>query len=112
VAQVRGGRAGAGVARWARRGRRELDELTVTCDRGDFAEYFRLRRELSELEGEAARQRSASQRAAAIASLGQLRRGDIIRVPGGRRAGMAVVLDPGIGAPGRRADSLPLPLVL
>jgi ATP-dependent RNA helicase HelY len=111
-AQFQADRAVAGVARAAQRGHRELDELTVTCDRGDFAEYFRLRRELSEQEGEAARQRSANQRAAAVASLGQLRRGDIIRVPGGRRAGMAVVLDPGIGAPARRADTPPAPLVL
>jgi ATP-dependent RNA helicase HelY len=111
-AQFQADRAVAGVARSAQRGRRELDELTVTCDRGDFAEYFRLRRELSEQEGEAARQRSANQRAAAVTSLGQLRRGDIIRVPGGRRAGVAVVLDPGAGAPGPRAGTLPLPLVL
>ena len=111
-AQFQAGRAVAGVARAAQRGRRELGELTVACDRGDFGEYFRLRRELSEQEGEAARQRAASQRAAAIASLGHLRRGDIIKVPGGRRAGVAVVLDPGVGAPGRRADSLPVPLVL
>src|SRR6516165_8731402 len=111
-AQFQADRAVAGVARAAQRGRRELDELAVTCDRGDFAEYFRLRRELSEQEGEAARQRSANQRAAAVASLGQLRRGDIIRVPGGRRAGLAVVLDPGIGAPARRAETPPVPLVL
>ncbi|HSR25813.1 MAG TPA: helicase-related protein, partial [Candidatus Eisenbacteria bacterium] len=111
-AQFQADRAVAGVARSAQRGRRELDELTVTCDRGDFAEYFRLRRELSEREGEASRQRAAAQRAEAVASLSQLRRGDIIKVPGGRRAGMAVVLDPGVPAPGRRADSLPLPLVL
>jgi len=111
-AQFQADRAVAGVARAAQRGRRELDELTVACDRGDFAEYFRLRRELSQQEGEAARQRSANQRAAAVASLGQLRRGDIIRVPGGRRAGVAVVLEPGAGAPGRRADNPPAPLVL
>jgi len=111
-AQFQADRAVAGVARAAQRGRRELDELTVTCDRGDFAEYFRLRRELSQQEGDAARQRAANQRTAAVASLGQLRRGDIIRVPGGRRAGMAVVLEPGIAAPGRRADNPPVPLVL
>ena len=88
----------------------ELEKLAVTCDRGDFAEYFRLRRNLSELEGDAARQRGAAQRAEAVSSLSQLRRGDIIKVPGGRRAGMAVVLDPGVPAPGR--GSLPVPLVL
>ncbi len=111
-AQFQADRAVADVARSAQRGRAELDRLTVTCDRGDFTEYFRLRRSLSELEGEAARQRSAAQRAEAIASLTQLRRGDIIKVPGGRRAGVAVVLEPGVPAPGRRADSLPTPLVL
>jgi ATP-dependent RNA helicase HelY len=112
-AQFQADRAVADVARSARRGREQLDKLTVTCDCGDFAEYFRLRQELSELEGRAARQRAAAQRAAAVASLGELRRGDIIRVPGGRRAGMAVVLDPGVPAgPGRRADNVPLPLVL
>jgi ATP-dependent RNA helicase HelY len=111
-AQFQADRAVADVARSAQRGREELDRLTVTCDRGDFTEYFRLRRSLSELEGEAARQRSTAQRAEAIASLSQLRRGDIIKVPGGRRAGMAVVLEPGVPAPGRRADGLPTPLVL
>src|SRR5215467_12651953 len=111
-AQFQADRAVAEVARSAERGRQELEKLTVTCDRGDFAGYFRLRRELSEQEGEAARQRSANQRAAAVASLGRLRRGDIIKVPGGRRAGMAVVLEPGTGAPGRHADTLPVPLVL
>ena len=109
-AQFQADRAVADVARSAQRGRQELEKLAVTCDRGDFAEYFRLRRNLSELEGDAARQRAAAQRAEAVSSLSQLRRGDIIKVPGGRRAGMAVVLDPGVPAPGR--GSLPVPLVL
>jgi ATP-dependent RNA helicase HelY len=111
-AQFQADRAVADVAASAERGRAELDALTVTCDLGDFAEYIRLRRELSELEGESAKQRAAAQRAAALASLGQLRRGDIIRVPGGRRAGTAVVLDPGVPAPARRAEGPPSPLVL
>src|SRR6516225_9729171 len=112
-AQFQADRAVVDVARQAQRGREQLEKLTVHCDRGDFAEYFRLRRELSERETAASRQRAAAQRAAAVASLGELRRGDIIRVPGGRRAGMAVVLDPGVPAgPSRRADNVPLPLVL
>ena len=109
-AQFQADRAVADVARSAERGRQELEKLAVTCDRGSFAEYFQLRRNLSEMEGDAARQRSAAQRAEAITSLSQLRRGDIIKVPGGRRAGVAVVLDPGVPAPGR--GGLPLPLVL
>jgi ATP-dependent RNA helicase HelY len=94
-AQFQADRAVADVARSAQRGRQELEKLTVTCDRGDFGEYYQLRRNLSEMEGDAARRRSAAQRAEAATSLSQLRRGDIIRVPGGRRAGVAVVLDPG-----------------
>ena len=94
-AQFQADRAVVGIARQARRSRQALAELAVSCDRGDFAEYARLRKELSELEGAAARQRSAARRAEALRSLQALRRGDIIRVPGGRRPGIAVVLDPG-----------------
>jgi len=110
-AQFQADRGAVGIARQARRGRQALDDLTVTCDLGDFAEYEELRRELSGQEGEAARQRSAARRGEALRSLEQLRRGDIIRVPSGRRAGIAVVLDPGTA--GRAAtENVPLPLVL
>jgi ATP-dependent RNA helicase HelY len=110
-AQFQADRGVAGIIRQARRSRQALDDLTVTCDRGGFAEYDELRQELSSREGEAARQRSAARRAEALRSLEQLRRGDVIQVPSGRRAGVAVVLDPGI--PGRGAtENLPMPLVL
>ncbi|HCU95516.1 MAG TPA: RNA helicase, partial [Actinobacteria bacterium] len=95
-AQFQADRAVVGIARQARRSRQALADLSVSCDRGDFTEYARLRRELSELEGATARDRSAARRAEALRSLENLRRGDIIRVPGGRRAGLAVVLDPGL----------------
>jgi ATP-dependent RNA helicase HelY len=95
-AQFQADRAVVGIARQARRSRQALADVTVSCDRGDFAEYARLRKEISELEGSAARQRSAARRAEALRSLEGLRRGDIIQVPGGRRAGVAVVLDPGL----------------
>ncbi|HXZ77649.1 MAG TPA: DEAD/DEAH box helicase, partial [Streptosporangiaceae bacterium] len=125
-AQFQADRAVVGIARQAQRSRQALAELAVSCDRGDFAEYARLRRELSELEGAAARQRSSARRAEALRSLQALRRGDVIRVPGGRRPGIAVVLDPGQAGLGRgrhdesraaRPDRLPgdggpLPLVL
>jgi ATP-dependent RNA helicase HelY len=125
-AQFQADRAVVGIARQAQRSRQALAELAVSCDRGDFAGYARLRRELSELEGAAARQRSAARRAEALRSLQALRRGDVIRVPGGRRPGIAVVLDPGQAGLGRgrhdesraaRPDRLPgdggpLPLVL
>ena len=104
-AQFQADRAVVGIARQARRSRQVLAEETVSCDRGDFAEYARLRRELSDLEGAAARQRSSVRRAEALRSLQALRRGDIIRVSGGRRAGIAVVLDPGLSAAGRKEAS-------
>jgi ATP-dependent RNA helicase HelY len=68
----------------------------MTCDQGDFAEYAQLRRTLSYREGDLSRARASSRRAEAARSLALLRPGDIIRVPGGRRAGLAVVLQPGL----------------
>ena len=70
-----------------------------------IARRARRDRELSELEGAAARQRSAARREEALRSLQALRRGDIIRVPGGRRAGIAVVLDPGLSASAGRKEA-------
>src|SRR5436190_15012059 len=104
-AQFQADRAVVGIARQARRDREALAELAVSCDRGDFAEYARLRKELSDLEGAAARQRSAARREDALRSLQALRRGDIIQVPGGRRAGIAVVLDPGLSAAAGRKEA-------
>jgi ATP-dependent RNA helicase HelY len=106
-AQFQADRAVVGTARQARRSRQAMDEAAVSCHLGDFAEYAAIRRELSQREGDHARQRSASRRAEAAASLQQLRRGDIIRVPSGRRAGIAVVLE--VFASGKDE---PMPLVL
>src|SRR5258708_5064806 len=92
-AQFQADRAVVGIARQAQRIRRSIEELDVRCHLGDFAGYLAIRRELSQREGDQARQRSAARRAEAMASLEQLRRGDIIRVPGGRRAGVALVLE-------------------
>ena len=106
-AQFQADRAVVGIARQAAAVRKAMREAVVSCDRGDFAEYTAIRQDLSRREGEQARQRSADRRAEAISSLRRLRRGDIIQVPSGRRAGIAVVLDP--FADGK--DD-PLPLVL
>jgi ATP-dependent RNA helicase HelY len=94
-AQFQADRGVVGLTTQLRRLRSSMDELTekMTCDKGDFAEYAGLRHSLSELERGASRERAASRRAEALRSLSQLRRGDIIRVPSGRRQGFAVVLD-------------------
>ena len=69
---------------------RAMDDLAaaMSCEKGDFAEYAQLRRSLTEREGDLSRARASSRRAEAARSLAQLRPGDIIRVPGGRRAGL------------------------
>src|SRR5215831_17247132 len=92
-AQFQADRAVVGIARQARRLRDAMADLAVHCDRGDFAEYARLRAELTQRERELSKHRSAARRAAVVESLAALTRGDVIVVPGGRRAGTAVVLE-------------------
>jgi ATP-dependent RNA helicase HelY len=98
-AQFQADRGVLDLTRQVRRNKETMAELAenMTCDRGDFTEYAALRQELSDLEGDLSRRRAIARRTEAARSLEVLRRGDIIRVPGGRRAGMAVVLEPGPG---------------
>ena len=115
-AQFQADRAVVGIARQARRSRAALAELGPVCELGDYAGYHALRQELSAREAAASRERSADRWTQARQSLERLRRGDIILVPGGRRPGLAVVLDPGLTGPGRASAppgaNDPLPLVL
>jgi ATP-dependent RNA helicase HelY len=109
-AQFQADRAVVGLARQVHKNEEALAGYAeaATCHLGDFMEYARLRRGLSDREAELARQRSSARRAEAARSLERLRRGDVIMVPTGRRAGVAVVLDAGLA---RRSDG-PAPLVL
>ncbi len=68
----------------------------MTCHLGDFVEYSGLREQLSRREKELAKRSSAAEREEVSQSLTRLRRGDVIVVPAGRRAGPAVVVDPGV----------------
>jgi ATP-dependent RNA helicase HelY len=65
----------------------------MRCDRGDFGEYHELRRRVTERERELSRRARSERRAEAAASLEKLRKGDVIAVPSGKRAGLAVVVD-------------------
>jgi ATP-dependent RNA helicase HelY len=105
-AQFQADRGVVGLTRQVRKNRQAMAELAaaMTCEKADFAEYAQIRRSLSEREGDLSRARATSRRAEAARSLSLLRPGDIIRVPGGRRAGMAVVLQPGLH-PARGSDS-------
>jgi ATP-dependent RNA helicase HelY len=107
-AQFQADRGVVGLARQAAHLREQIASLSVRCDRGDIEDYDGLRRELSQLEREESRQRSAARQAEAIASVEKLRPGDIISVPGGRRAGIVVVLQPGRAS----AGGGPQPLVM
>jgi ATP-dependent RNA helicase HelY len=95
-AQFQADRGVVGLARRLRRLREQADGQArqVSCDRGDFMEYAEMRRRLSDSERGATKGRASAQRAEARRVLAALKRGDIIRVPSGRRAGLAVVLNP------------------
>jgi ATP-dependent RNA helicase HelY len=113
-AQFQADRGVVGPARQIRRNRQAMAELAtaMTCEKGDFAEYAEIRKNLSEREGDLSRARATSRWAEAARSLSLLRPGDIIRVPGGKRAGLAVVLQPGLHPAGNERPSGPGPLVL
>ena len=99
-AQFQADRAVVGMARQVRRNEEALEGYreAMTCHLGDFEEYARLRRSLKERENELSRRGAQARRAEAAQSLETLKAGDVIAVPGGRRAGLAVVLDPGVHA--------------
>ena len=65
---------------------------SMTCHLGDFTSYAGLRNQIRDIEKEGARARSASRRAEAAVSLEKLRPGDVIKIPGGRRSGYAIVI--------------------
>ncbi|PWU62400.1 RNA helicase, partial [Micromonospora globispora] len=95
-AQFQADRSVVGLARQVQRNTETIEAYGVeaTCHHGDFDEYFALRVAIADRERAIARQGQSQRKAAAVASLERLRVGDVIRVPSGRRAGLAVVLDP------------------
>ncbi|MBS2961643.1 DEAD/DEAH box helicase [Actinocrinis puniceicyclus] len=99
-AQFQADKAVVGLTRQLRRNQEALDGYreAMSCHLGDFDEYMGLRRALSEREAELSRQGATQRRAAAASALETLKTGDIIVVPSGRKAGLAVVLDPGLDA--------------
>jgi ATP-dependent RNA helicase HelY len=100
-AQFQADRAVVGLARQVHRHDEAISgyEEAMVCERGSVAEYAGLRRQLSRRETEISKDRSSQRRAQASDSLRKLRLGDVIRVPSGRRAGLAVVLSEGSAVP-------------
>jgi ATP-dependent RNA helicase HelY len=110
-AQFQADRNVVGLARQVRRNQAALDGLTaeVECDRGSALEYDQLRREIRDREKRLSREGAAQTRADAAAALARLRTGDVVRVPAGRRMGLAVVLNVDLDP---RARDEPRPVVL
>ena len=96
-AQFQADKAVVGLARQLRKAEDALEGYAeaATCHLGDFMEYARLRRRIGDAEKSASRARRSDRRDEALASLAQLRPGDVIDVPAGKFSGLAVVVDPG-----------------
>ncbi|MCW2665824.1 MAG: putative nuclear exosomal helicase [Frankiales bacterium] len=101
-AQFQADKSVVGLARQVTRNLEALEGYreAMTCHLGDAQEYALLRRRVKEREQALSREGAASRRAAAAQSLEKLKPGDVIRVPNGRRSGIAVVIDPGVGISG------------
>ncbi|WP_042397776.1 DEAD/DEAH box helicase [Streptacidiphilus carbonis] len=99
-AQFQADRSVVGIARQVQRNEEGLEGYreAVDCHLGDFEEYSGLRRALKDRENALAREGANQRRASAADSLEKLKPGDVIHVPTGRFAGLALVLDPGIPA--------------
>jgi ATP-dependent RNA helicase HelY len=97
-AQFQADKAVVGLARQLRKAENALQGYAeaATCHLGDFMEYSRLRRRLSDVEAAQAKSRRADKRDEVLESLEALRPGDVIEIPAGRFSGMAVVIDPGM----------------
>jgi ATP-dependent RNA helicase HelY len=106
-AQFQADKAVVGLTRQLRKHNEALAgyQESMSCHLGDFEGYAALRRALSDREAILSREGFGQRRAAAADSLERLKTGDIIMIPAGRRAGPAVVLDPGLGA-GREGPHL------
>ncbi|MBB5831439.1 DEAD/DEAH box helicase [Brachybacterium aquaticum] len=94
-AQFQADRSVVGLARRAR----ELEDTAedyrtaVTCERGDLLEYAGIQEAITARERELSRARAAKDQDRTRSVLSNLRRGDVIALPGGKRRGYAVVLD-------------------
>jgi ATP-dependent RNA helicase HelY len=93
-AQFQADRSVVGLAKQVRSREESLAgfQKSMTCHLGDFTEYSRLRRELSDAENAASRTNSRARKSVTEDSLSRLLPGDVVDVPTGRAPGFAVVL--------------------
>ena len=102
-AQFQADRSVVGLGRQVTRNLEALEGYRegMACPLGDVHGYDALRQAVRQRESELARLGSSQRRAQAARSLELLKVGDVIAVPHGRRSGLAVVLDPGVGQDGQ-----------
>jgi len=102
-AQFQADRSVVGLARQVSRNLEALGgyQEGMTCQLGDVVDYDRIRQAVRSRESELASKGSAQRRLQSASSLEQLKVGDVIAVPHGRRSGLAVVIDPGVGQAGQ-----------
>ena len=107
-AQYQADRSVVGLVRGIERGEKMLDEIAAEIGGrdGPILAYARLRAQISQREKAQSRASRLQRRRAVNDALSSLRRGDIVNLVNGRRAGLAVVLEPA------RDEDDPRPLVL
>lgn len=107
-AQFQADRSVVGLVRGIERNEASLRKLRDQLGgaEGGFLDYLALRERIKQRERQLTQQNRADRRGAAVDALGALRRGDVVAIPSGRRAGLAVILEPD-ATPGD-----PRPLVL
>ena len=93
-AQFQADRSVVGLAKQVRSREESLAGYakSMTCHLGDFTEYARLRRELSDAENATSKTKSRARKSLSDDSLARLLPGDVVHVPGGRAPGPAIVL--------------------
>ena len=96
-AQFQADRSVVGLTTTIRREKSSLDQFreAMTCHLGDYEEYSRIRKELSDVEKSAGKASATKRRQLIEDSLRTLKVGDIIELETGRRRMTAVVVDMG-----------------
>ncbi|WP_431957211.1 DEAD/DEAH box helicase [Nocardia lijiangensis] len=95
-AQFQADRSVVGLVRGIERNEGQLRKLRgqLGGEDGGFLEYISLRERIRQRERQLAQQSRTDRRGAAVSALTALRRGDVVAIPHGRRAGLAVILEP------------------
>ncbi|WP_067562867.1 DEAD/DEAH box helicase [Nocardia acidivorans] len=105
-AQFQADRSVVGLVRGIDKSESQMRKLRSQLGDDDFLKYIQLRERIRARERQIENQGRTDRRSAAVSALAALRRGDVVAIPGGRRQGLAVILEPD-ATPGD-----PRPLVL